>query len=187
MKSAIKNSATDTELIKGLKNGSKGAFTDLYTRYSRPVYNQIYKMTGNKSTAEDIIQETFAQLWQQPDNITHSTNIAGLLYTMARYKARHAIRQHKFREQYLHNLAVSSVHLHISPADTIDNKRALQLMDIEIHKLPAKMQQVFMLSRKENHSNKEIALQLGISEKTVKTQIHNALKVLKSKFSEFAA
>jgi len=55
------------------------------------------------------------------------------------------------------------------------------LIEKEIACLPSKMRQVFELSRKANLSHKQIATQLDLSEKTVKNQVNNALKVLKLK------
>jgi RNA polymerase sigma-70 factor (ECF subfamily) len=48
------------------------------------------------------------------------------------------------------------------------------------------MREVFELSRKQHLSHKEIAEQLGISEKTVKSQVNNALKILRVKLGIFA-
>jgi RNA polymerase sigma factor (sigma-70 family) len=46
-------------------------------------------------------------------------------------------------------------------------------------KLPVKCRSVFVLSRYEHKSNKEIAMQLGISEKTVENHITNAIRQLR--------
>ena len=48
------------------------------------------------------------------------------------------------------------------------------------------MREIFLLSRMENKSHKEIAAQLGISELTVKTQVKKALKILRSKLGLLA-
>ncbi|WP_431295080.1 sigma factor-like helix-turn-helix DNA-binding protein [Pedobacter sp. P26] len=47
------------------------------------------------------------------------------------------------------------------------------------------MREIFILSRKENKSHKEIALELGLSELTVKTQVKKALRILKSRLGVF--
>jgi len=61
----------------------------------------------------------------------------------------------------------------------ITEKELSATIEKEIANLSAKMREVFLLSRKENLSNKEIAERLNISEKTVKNQLSTALKTLK--------
>ncbi|MNH46718.1 RNA polymerase sigma factor [compost metagenome] len=60
------------------------------------------------------------------------------------------------------------------------------MIDREIASLPPKMQEVFLMSRKDNLSHKEIADKLGITEPTVKKQVNNALKTLRVKLGLFA-
>ncbi|MNX69237.1 RNA polymerase sigma factor [compost metagenome] len=55
------------------------------------------------------------------------------------------------------------------------------LIEKEIAGLPHKMREVFELSRKTNLSRKEIAAELNLSEQTVKSHMHHALKILKAK------
>jgi RNA polymerase sigma-70 factor (ECF subfamily) len=61
----------------------------------------------------------------------------------------------------------------------------LLIIEKEIADLPAKMREVFELSRKTFLSHKEIAGQLDLSEKTVRNQVNNALKVLRVKLGIF--
>jgi RNA polymerase sigma factor (sigma-70 family) len=63
----------------------------------------------------------------------------------------------------------------------IREKEFSQIIEKEIAALPDKMRQVFELSRRQNLSRKEIAEKLNLSEKTVKNQITNALKILRGK------
>ncbi|MNY44980.1 RNA polymerase sigma factor [compost metagenome] len=60
------------------------------------------------------------------------------------------------------------------------------MIDREIASLPPKMKEVFLMSRKDNLSHKEIADKLGIAEPTVKKQVNNALKTLRVKLGLFA-
>jgi len=69
-----------------------------------------------------------------------------------------------------------------SPTDHLARQRNLAaLIDQEIAALPHKMRQVFELSRQTNYTRKEIALELNLSEETVKSHMHHALKILKTR------
>ncbi|MNY64348.1 RNA polymerase sigma factor [compost metagenome] len=63
----------------------------------------------------------------------------------------------------------------------VREKELSALIEREILALPPKMREVFELSRKGNLTHKEIAVKLNISEKTVKKQVNNSLKVLRTK------
>jgi RNA polymerase sigma-70 factor (ECF subfamily) len=60
-------------------------------------------------------------------------------------------------------------------------KELAALIEKEIAALPPKMQEIFILSKQEDLSYKEIALQLNISDKTAKQQVYNAVKLLRLK------
>ncbi|MNL44326.1 RNA polymerase sigma factor [compost metagenome] len=68
----------------------------------------------------------------------------------------------------------------------LDERELTRLLQQEIDKLPAKMRQVFEMSRNQHLSHAEIAQQLGISDQTVKKQVNNALKILRSKVNTYA-
>jgi len=71
-----------------------------------------------------------------------------------------------------------------SASDEVFMARGLeQFFDTEIEKLPNKMREIFLLSRKEQLSHKQIAEKLGISSETVKKQIYNSLKTLRDKLN----
>ena len=67
--------------------------------------------------------------------------------------------------------------------ETIREKELKGIIEREIASLPAKMRAVFEMSRNENLSYKEIAEELCISDKTVKKQINNAIKILRKKIN----
>ncbi|MNI50552.1 RNA polymerase sigma factor [compost metagenome] len=61
------------------------------------------------------------------------------------------------------------------------NRELAERIELEVAQLPAKMREVFELSRNAHLSHREIALRMDISDKTVKKQMNNALKILRLK------
>ena len=49
--------------VKGLKQGDRSCFENIFNEYSPDLYVVAYRITGNKSTAEDIVQDFFVKLW----------------------------------------------------------------------------------------------------------------------------
>jgi RNA polymerase sigma-70 factor (family 1) len=178
------SSYSDNELIDLLKSGDQSAFTELYNRYWRLLYAHIYKMLRDEDESKDILQELFSGLWTKADKIPEQQNFAGYLYVSARHKVLNAIRQSKFRNDYLNSLAEFANEASEATLEYLDESDLVTAIEREIQALPPRMRQVFEMSRKENLSYKEIADRLGTSDETVKKQISKSLKVIRLNLKE---
>jgi RNA polymerase sigma-70 factor, ECF subfamily len=54
----------DEDLMSLADSGDAGAFAGLYDRHSRAAYSLAYRMMGERQAAEDLVQETFLQVWR---------------------------------------------------------------------------------------------------------------------------
>ena len=140
----------DNELILLLKQNSKEAFTALYKKYWRQVYNFSRLYLTNQDTAEEVVQEVFIKVWEGRDFMREDDNFKGLMFVITR---------NLIFNQHPKNLS--------------------EYIDMLINELPPRRREIFNLSRKGNKSYKEIAELLNISEKTVENQISEALKYLR--------
>jgi len=57
-------SISDGELIRRVAGRDANAFEALYRRYARPVFGLALRRLGDRMTAEDAVQETFAAIWR---------------------------------------------------------------------------------------------------------------------------
>lgn len=55
---------TDSELLLRVGHGDGGAFETLYRRYSRPVFGLALRRLGDRTRAEEAVQETFTSVWR---------------------------------------------------------------------------------------------------------------------------
>jgi RNA polymerase sigma-70 factor (ECF subfamily) len=175
------SSFSDQELVGLLKSGDKSAFTEIYQRYKWVLFVHALKRIGDREHAKDIIQELFTTLWDKRYDLDLRSHLSGYLYTSVRNRVIKAYSHQQVEDNYLTSLATS-----INNGFCITDHKAREnslaaIIEKEIDELPEKMREVFILSRKHYLSNKEIALQLGIEETTVKKQISNALKILRVK------
>ncbi|WP_316817396.1 RNA polymerase sigma-70 factor [Pedobacter nyackensis] len=174
---------TDQELTVLLKNGNHSAFTEIYHRYKRLLYTHAYQRLRNEQEVDDIIHELFTTLWLKRDTLVFKTNLSGYLYTAIRNRILDYVAHQKIESAYISSFA-SFLKKSEDFTDFLLREKQLEaLIDKEIAALPPKMREVFELSRKENLSHEEIASRLGITKKTVKSQVNNALKTLRSKLS----
>lgn len=172
---------TDSELSALLTNGDHKAYAQLYQRYFRLLYSYAYKKLRDEEQAKDIIQEFFTELWHKRETTIFSTNLAGYFFSAINNRIINYFNRETVKTKYI--TAFSS--FLSTETDTTDHlvreKQLTEMIDREIRALPPKMREVFELSRKQHLSNKEIAGKLAISERTVETQVSNALFRLRSK------
>jgi RNA polymerase sigma-70 factor (ECF subfamily) len=173
---------SDIELINLLRSGDQEAYTEIYRRYKGILLIHAYKKLGNFEEAKDIVQETFSFLWKDRDQIPETKNLAGFLYTVVRNKILNYIEHKKVEFKYASSfIQFATAENHVTDF-LIREKELAARIDKEINALPEKMKEVFVLSRKDNLSHKEIAEKLNISVFTVKNHIKSALKALRPKF-----
>lgn len=170
---------TDSQLLDLFKTGDESAFAEIYERYWTVMYVHVLKMLGDEDDSKDLIQELFTSLWLKGAQIEFSTNLSGYLYISARNKVINMIRQNKIRKDYLSSLAEFGAQTSNTTLEQLNVRDLHTAFEREVQSLPYKMRQIFELSRKQNLSHKEIALSLDISDKTVKKQISNALKIIR--------
>jgi RNA polymerase sigma-70 factor (ECF subfamily) len=88
------NNDSDQELIAKAQRGNQEAMTTLYIRYRRKVLNYLYRFTGNRSTAEELMQETFVRVVQNIHRYKPTGSAAGWIYRIAGNLALNAMRDH---------------------------------------------------------------------------------------------
>ncbi len=176
---------TDEELLSLLKQRDMAAFTEIYNRYWKLLFNAAYHASNNREESLDICQTLFIWLWENSHVIVLKTTLKGYLYTAVKYKVANMIRNGKIRECLIDDLEA------IDPRRYKENE--LELKELKnfisrlIDELPERCREVFLLSRDEQFSHKEIADQLGIAEKTVDEQISRALKRLRLPLGKLAS
>lgn len=178
---SVYGALSDLELTDLLKQGDANAYTVIYNRYFDELYLHAYNRLRDKEDAQDVIHELFAGLWNKRDSLYIKSSLGAYLYTSVRNRIMDVISHQQVENKY-----VSSLQNFIQSGYCVtDHKVREQMLNALIEKgiaeLPPKMREVFELSRKHIMSHKEIAEQLNISEQTVRKQVNNALKILRSK------
>nr|WP_199074889.1 RNA polymerase sigma-70 factor [Pedobacter sp. ASV19] len=174
---------SDMELLQLLQNGDRLAYAEIFERYKFILHHHALKKLPYREEVQDIIQEVFATLWTKRESIQIHTNLSGYLYTSLKHSILDHFSRQKVRTKYVESMKSFSAHeqVQLLPDHLIREKQLSVVIEAEINALPEKMRMVFELSRKTYLSHREIAEQLGISEKTVNRQVSNALKILRSR------
>jgi len=169
----------DLELVNLLRKGEEEAFNVLYQRHWAVVYQQVYRILQDGDECKDVIQEVFSSLWLKRQQLTENTNIGAYLYVQGRNRVFKLIAKQRVRRDYLNSIAQFIEQADMNTTELLEEKEIITRIEQEINQLPPRMREIFILSRKEGRSHREIAELLGLSEQTVKKQVQNALKIIK--------
>lgn len=174
---------SDEELLKEFQAGKTQAFELIYNRYKGLLYIHAYKMLQDEDEAKDVVQELFTKLYTSAGILLLKTTFSAYLYTAVRNRILDIIAHKKIKTDYLASLE-EFVHRGVYSTDHfIREKELVFQIEKEVSLLPEKMRLIFEMSRNANLSHKEIAAKLDISDKTVKKQINNAIKLIKVKLN----
>ncbi|MET1056927.1 MAG: RNA polymerase sigma-70 factor [Pedobacter sp.] len=166
---------SDDVLIELLREGSLAAFNEIYTRHFESLYKFAYTILKDEAACEDILQNVFTWLWENRANLK-ITSLKAYLFAAVKFNMSGAIRLSKRRSEILANAPMLKQSVDV---DSMELKELIAIISSFTETLPERARLIFELSRKEYLTNREIALKLGISEKTVENQMNISLKKLK--------
>lgn len=151
-------------------------FEDLFKVYYDPLTGFAQKYVNDWVIAEEVVQETFSNLWAKSNSIDIRTNIKSYLYGAVRNACLNILK---------HQKVIHAHHEHVKNNESLYDDDFLELQELEekidqaLDQLPNKCREIFELSRFKEKKYREIADELSISVKTVETQMSKALKVMR--------
>ena len=148
-------------------------FNDYYTILCR----KAYRIVNNKEISEDIVQDVFFKLWDRRNKIVITNSLEAYLNRMVFNESISFLRRNKNLLEFSDEIEQSGTNH--GPINTIEQKELNTIINDAINKLPPRCKTIFLLSRFEDLTYKQIAEQLNISVKTVENQMGKALKVLR--------
>lgn len=170
---------SDLQLFKLVKQDDRKAFEEIYSRHWAGLMNAAYRRLQSRQKAEDIIQDIFISLYQKRHTLDISISLKAYLYQALKFKILNVLRDEFNRAACQKDLFLKSGSKNDS-AEYLEardlNRRITRVLSI----LPEKCRHVFLLSRQENLSNKDISADLNISVSTVEKHIVKALKILRA-------
>lgn len=174
----------DFELVGRLKKDDVSAFNLLYSRYSANLYRFAFKYLRIQEEAEELVQSVFLKIWEIRSTLKPESSFKSFLYTIVYNEICNMFRKRKHNEDFAkESLRNSNKFSHSDIEERIDYRYLLNRVDKIIEKLPEKQKLIFLKSRSEGKSTKEIAEEVGLSPGTVDNYISESLKFIKSKLN----
>ena len=163
-------------------------FEQIYYRLQPRLYAYCRKYVDDGEQARDIVQECFANLWdnQTEVSVSHESYLFRAVHNRCISHFRSLKTHTNYETSVKQALKESEIHPEVpDPLTELYMKEINELLQHCIDKLPEKCRMIFVMSRYRNMKNQEIATELGISIRTVEAQIYHALKVIKEELKDY--
>ena len=177
----MNENTAEEKLIEALCKGSSDAFDMLFHKYSPKLYRFSYSLLKNDEDAKEIVQEVFLRIWNVRGTIDKNKSFKSFLFTMSYNLTISQLRKKLKEKEYQEFLYEYFGNRSATQFNFFDYDTLKKTIKNTIDELPAKRKEIFILSREEGLSHKQIAEKLGISVKTVENQINLSLKFLKAR------
>jgi RNA polymerase sigma-70 factor (ECF subfamily) len=184
-------SETDTYLVNAIQKGDYQAFKMLFDGYYAGLCRFARGYVRSGVTAEDLVSDLFVKIWEQPQQLAASISLKGYLYRSIYNSCMNYITRTRIKFNNLDPETAGKL-MDLLPGSFEELPSTALLVaelneEIEkaISRLPAECGKIFIMSRKEELSHREIAQKLNISENTVKVQIYRALVKLREALKEY--
>lgn len=173
----------DTLYIKGLKEGNRLVFEQIFREYYPLLCNYARRYTHDKLTAEEIVQDFFCKLWDRHDEIIINTFFGSYMRKSVVNHCLNHFRKNETEKKIIdHNNDLEETH---GTNDYDSDGELDSILAKALLELPEKRREIFQMSRFEGLKYQEIAEKLNINIKTVETQMSRSLEFMRQYLKDF--
>lgn len=169
----------DAKQVAKLKKGSEKAFSKLFRKYAKKIYNTSRKLNLLHEEAEELVQEVFLKIWQYRTSLDENRSFNAYLLTITKSliikKSKKRVRQLAYEKYAItHFSGISNQtedHVIFSDLETLSKSC--------VEKLPNQQKQIYMMKMYDNLTIEEIAKTLNLSKRTAENHFYRACKNLR--------
>lgn len=171
----------DRILVERLQKGDLRAFDMLYYKYVKKLLSFSYRHLRSKEDSEELIQSVFLKIWENRENLKKETSFQSYVFTITYNDICKNFRKRYYHQRFIQYTIEENIHSTNNAADIVEHNSLYDQIRIIVNNLPEKQKTIFMKSRVDGKSSKEIAEELGLSIGTVDNYISISLKLIRSR------
>jgi RNA polymerase sigma-70 factor (ECF subfamily) len=180
----------DVTLVRQAKTGDEAALTELIHRHQGRVYNHALRMMGNAQDAEEVLQDTFLQVYRNLDRFEERSRFSTWVYRIATNEALMRLRKASRKREVAFEDTSGEKRwgdevrdFARSPLDDVLDQEISERLQEVLVELPEEYRAVFTMRDIDGLSNAEVADVLGISVPAVKSRLHRSRLHLRNRLS----
>lgn len=174
--------ASDELLLQLISRKDLFAYETFYDRHTQTVYNLLMRIVRDPTIAEELLQETFWQVWQKAGQYGEKGAVAAWLHRIARNKALDQLRYEKARPRAamgdLGTLEQSTTYAYESAEKAVEQQVQQQEISQALGNIPGEQRQCLELAYFEGMSQREIAEYTNTPLGTIKTRMRIGMEKL---------
>ena len=174
----------DKNLFEAIRNDDRKAYESVFRMYYKPLSAYAFRFLSDLSLAENIVQDVFLKLWQKRKELLITTSLQNYLFRSVKNHCLNHLDHEKIKSSYTKSVICREADRN-DYGEFFPEIGLLHKIEIAIASLPDKRQEIFRLAREEGLKYREIAERLGLSVKTVETQMTLALKALREALKDY--
>jgi len=172
----------DRELLDRLKDGDQAAFDAIFRTHYAALVILAQSLLHDRSASEDVVQEVMLELWRRRTTVTIQESLRAYLVRSTRNRALNQIRHANVQKRAEPHL-IGEESIAAAGASGLVAGELRDAITAAVAELPPACREVFRLSREQGLRYAEIAKTLGISIKTVESQMGKALRHLRARLA----
>lgn len=137
----------------------------------------------DEQLAEDLVQETFAYLWQKREKLKVQRNLKQYLFSAVRNRSINYLQREKQFDRFTEDDL--SLNFTEDPDEGFSEEEFAMHVVKSIEELPSQCKRIFLLAYNDHLTYNEIASTLNLSKNTIKTQMGIAYKILREKLKHY--
>ncbi len=174
----------DIELVSMLQKGDVEAFDMVYAKYAGKLYGFAYKYLKSKAETEELVQSVFLKVWENHKTLRNESSFKSYLFTIAYNEICNCFKRRTHLQKFIGVQLLENSNSSSDTEEQINYHSTLEQLNDIISKLPDRQRTIFLKSRQEGKTSKEIADELGISSGTVDNYISESLKFIRSNLQD---
>jgi RNA polymerase sigma-70 factor, ECF subfamily len=176
----------EVEIIEAVRRGDIHLYSRLVVKYKNPVFNLAYRLTGNRSDADDLAQETFVHAFEQLHRFDIGKPFFSWLYTIALNLARNHLKRtaRMMREEIRVDIAAEGMRRAGHETEAVQREARADALEQCIQMLPRDLREAIVLKFYEGLQFADVGEILQISVGAAKMRVYRGLEKLKSMMQE---
>ena len=174
----------DIELVIKLQKGDVEAFDLVYAKYAGKLYGFAFKYLKSAAETEELVQSVFLKVWENRKTLRKESSFKSYLFTIAYNEICNSFKRRTHLQKFIGEQLVQNPPTSSETEELINYNSILGQLDQIVAKLPERQRTIFLKSRQEGKTNKEIAGEMELSSGTVDNYMSKSLKFIRSNLQD---
>ena len=181
---SLKVEHSDEDLLLLLSQDSEQAFDELYDKYWKKLFVVAMHILKESEQAEEIVHDVLLKLWSLRATLKVEKSLNHYLSAAVKYHVLNYLKKQNRRDDLLKNRNLEEMASEETTSNYLREKELMLELQHAVGMLPEKCKIVYVMSREQGLTTKQISNELGIPLNTVESQLSRSLKQLRNHFKD---